>query len=75
MLVDGQVPSSHWNRRYIIYSMLKLGKTQKKITEIIDVHKSTINQEFKRNRGGKGYRFKQLMHLQKNDTRPNYAYL
>ena len=46
-------------QRYIIYSMLKIGLTQLKISEEIGVHKSTIGRELKRNLGGRGYRPKQ----------------
>jgi len=46
-------------QRYIIYSMLKIGLTQLKIAEVIGIHKSTVNRELKRNRGGRGYRPKQ----------------
>ena len=46
-------------KRYGIYSLLKTGQTQSKITEVIDVHKSTVSRELKRNRGGRGYRPKQ----------------
>ena len=35
-------------QRYIIYSMLKIGLTQLKISEEIGVHKSTISRELKR---------------------------
>ena len=43
----------HYNQltleqRYIIYSMLKIGLTQLKISEEIGVHKSTISRELKR---------------------------
>jgi IS30 family transposase len=46
-------------QRYGIYSFLKTGQTQKKIAEIIGVHKSTVCRELKRNRGRRGYRYKQ----------------
>ena len=46
-------------KRYGIYSLLKTGQTQSKIAEVVGVHKSTINRELKRNRGGRGYRSKQ----------------
>jgi len=46
-------------KRYGIYSLLKTGQTQSKIAEVVGVHKSTINRELKRNRGGRGYRPKQ----------------
>ena len=46
-------------KRYGKYSLLKTGQTQSKIAEVVGVHKSTINRELKRNRGGRGYRPKQ----------------
>ena len=46
-------------KRYGIYSLLKTGHNQSKIAEVVGVHKSTINRELKRNRGGRGYRPKQ----------------
>jgi len=46
-------------QRYGIYTLLKTGQTQSKIAEIIGVHKSTISRELKRNRGQRGYRYKQ----------------
>jgi len=46
-------------QRYGIYSLLKTGQTQKKIAEVIGVHKSTVSRELIRNRGGRGYRPKQ----------------
>ncbi|MBS3788870.1 MAG: hypothetical protein V5A77_07605 [Candidatus Bipolaricaulota bacterium] len=35
------------------------GKTQTEIAETIRIHKSTVSREFKRNTGGRGYRYKQ----------------
>ena len=46
-------------QRYGIYTLLKTGQTQKKVAEIIGVHKSTVCRELKRNRGERGYRHKQ----------------
>lgn len=46
-------------KRYGIYTLLKTGHNQSKIAEVVGVHKSTINRELKRNRGGRGYRPKQ----------------
>jgi|FLOH01.1.fsa_nt_gi transposase, IS30 family len=46
-------------QRYTICTMLKTGHTQSQIALIIGVHKSTISREFKRNCGGRGYRYKQ----------------
>ena len=48
-------------QRYIIYSMLKIGLTQLKISEVIGIHKSTVSRELKRNRGGRGYHPKQAI--------------
>ncbi|MDP6614813.1 MAG: helix-turn-helix domain-containing protein, partial [Candidatus Marinimicrobia bacterium] len=42
-------------QRYGIYTLLKTGHNQSKIAEVVGVHKSTINRELKRNRGGRGY--------------------
>jgi len=52
---------SHLNRdqRCQLNTLLKRGDTQKKIAEELDVHRSTIGREIKRNKGKKGYRFKQ----------------
>ena len=61
-------------KRYGIYSLLKTGQTQSKITEVISVHKSTVSRELKRNRGGRGYRPKQAdafaEHRQQAKVRP-----
>jgi hypothetical protein len=46
-------------QRYQIYSLLKEGLNQTEIANIIQVHKSTISRELRRNRGMKGYRPKQ----------------
>tara|TARA_B100000315_G_C14537829_1_gene569360 strand:+ start:867 stop:1358 length:492 start_codon:yes stop_codon:yes gene_type:complete len=46
-------------QRYGIYSLLKTGHTQSEIALTISVHKSTISRELKRNRGKRGYRYKQ----------------
>lgn len=46
-------------KRYGIYSLLKTDHNQSEIAKVIGVHKSTISREFKRNRGGRGYRHKQ----------------
>jgi len=43
-------------QRYQIAALLKANVTQKLIAEILDVHKSTISREVRRNRGGRGYR-------------------
>ncbi len=46
-------------QRYQIYALLKMGHQQVEIAGVIDVHKSTISRELRRNRGLKGYRPKQ----------------
>jgi IS30 family transposase len=48
-----------YEQRYLIYHLLKMGISQSRIAEIIGVHKSTISRELKRNRGQRGYRYKQ----------------
>jgi IS30 family transposase len=46
-------------QRYQIYALMKAGHKQSEIADLIDVHKSTIGREVKRNRGLRGYRPKQ----------------
>jgi IS30 family transposase len=46
-------------QRYQIYALLKMDHSQTEIAEVIEVHKSTISRELRRNRGLKGYRPKQ----------------
>jgi len=46
-------------QRYGIYTLLKTGQNQTEIARIIGVDKSTISRELRRNRGGRGYRYKQ----------------
>lgn len=46
-------------QRYQIYALKKIGKTQSEIAKMVNVHKSTISRELRRNRGGRGYRPKQ----------------
>jgi len=46
-------------QRYIINAMLKIGYSQTEIARVIGVHKSIISRELIRNRGGRGYRYKQ----------------
>ena len=50
-------------QRYLIYSLLKMGFNQTEIANIIDVHKSTICRELKRNIGKRGYRYKQAQEM------------
>jgi IS30 family transposase len=46
-------------QRYQIKALLKTGRNQREIAEAIEVHKSTISRELRRNRGQRGYRPKQ----------------
>ena len=46
-------------QRYQIYILKKTGHKQCTIARLLDVHKSTISRELRRNRGLKGYRPKQ----------------
>jgi IS30 family transposase len=46
-------------QRYQIYALLKMGHTQTQMAACLEVHKSTISRELRRNRGKKGYRPKQ----------------
>jgi len=48
-----------YEQRYLIYQLLKIGHNQTEISEIIEVHKSTISRELRRNTGKRGYRYKQ----------------
>jgi len=43
-------------QRYQIYALLKIGISQTKIAEILNVHRSTISRELRRNKGLRGYR-------------------
>jgi IS30 family transposase len=45
--------------RYQIYILMKDGKTQSQIAQLLDRHKSTISRELAQNTGLKGYRPKQ----------------
>jgi len=55
-------------QRYGIYIMRKNGFSQTEIADELDVHKSTISRELRRNQGGRGYRYKQA-HTQATDRR------
>ena len=50
-------------QRYGIYTLLKTGHNQSQIAAVIGIHKSTISRELRRNRGGRGYRYKQAHRL------------
>ncbi len=45
--------------RYQIYILMKDGKTQSQIAQLLNRHKSTISRELARNTGNRGYRPKQ----------------
>jgi transposase, IS30 family len=45
--------------RYQIYILMKDGKTQSQIAQLMDRHKSTISRELARNTGNRGYRPRQ----------------
>ncbi|BDX21832.1 IS30 family transposase [Polynucleobacter sp. TUM22923] len=45
--------------RYQIYILMKDGKTQSQIAQLMNRHKSTIGRELSRNTGGRGYRPRQ----------------
>ena len=51
------------NERYQIYALLKAGRSQKEIAEILCRSPSTISRELKRNRGMRGYRPLQAQQL------------
>jgi len=50
-------------QRYQISAYLKIGMTQTAIAKELNVHKSTVCRELKRNRGGRGYRPQQAHRL------------
>lgn len=50
-------------QRYQIYALLKAGHNQTEIAHLIDVHKSTVSREIRRNCGLRGYRPKQAHRL------------
>ena len=53
-------------QRYQIYVLLKAGNKQSEIARLIEVHKSTVSRELRRNRGQKGYRPKQAQQFALN---------
>jgi len=53
-------------QRYGIYTLLKTVHNQSEIANVLGVHKSTICRELKRNRGKRGYRYKQAQSKAKN---------
>ncbi len=58
-------------QRYQIHALLKMGHHQTEIAEYLEVHKSTISRELRRNKGLRGYRPKQAH--QKAMSRRNHA--
>jgi transposase, IS30 family len=48
-----------YEQRYLINQLLKIGFNQSEIAENLDVHRSTVSRELKRNTGKRGYRYKQ----------------
>ena len=52
-----------YEQRYLIYEFLKIGYKQTEIAEVIGVHKSTISRELRRNKGKRGYRYKQAQRM------------
>ena len=47
------------DQRYTIYTLVKTGYTKSEIASAIGVDNSTVCREFKRNRGQRGYQYKQ----------------
>jgi IS30 family transposase len=43
-------------QRYQIYALKKMGHNQTEIAQVLEVHKSTISRELRRNEGRRGYR-------------------
>jgi IS30 family transposase len=58
-------------QRYQIHALLKMGHQQTEIAETLEVHKSTVSRELRRNKGLRGYRPKQAQ--QKAMRRRNHA--
>ena len=50
-------------QRYQIYALMKAGHNQTETARILEVHKSTISRELRRNRGLRGYRPQQAERL------------
>ena len=50
-------------QRYQIYALKKAGVKNTEIADILQVHKSTVCRELKRNTGGRGYRPRQAHSL------------
>jgi IS30 family transposase len=62
---------SHLTRdeRCQIYAHKSSGLSVRKIAKMLDIHPSTVSREFKRNSGGRGYRYKQADELAKERRR------
>jgi IS30 family transposase len=52
-----------YEKRYLIYKLLKIGFSQVEIAQQVGVHRSTISRELRRNAGKRGYRYKQAQEL------------
>ena len=50
-------------QRYQIYALMKMGHNQTEIAQVLEVHKSTISRELRRNEGKRGYRPQQAHSL------------
>ena len=55
-----------------IYALKKRGDSLSSIAKLLNVHRSTVSREFKRNTGQKGYRFKQAQEMA--DERGQHPY-
>ena len=57
-----------------IYALSKRGSSQESIAEVLGVSQSAVSREMQRNRGQRGYRFKQaeasLKHARRYEVRP-----
>ena len=65
-------------QRYQISALLKGNHTQSEIARILQVHKSTISREIRRNRGKRGYRPKQAQRFamsRRNKAKPRISAL
>jgi len=63
-------------QRYQISALLKGNHTQSEIARILEVHKSTISRELRRNRGQRGYRPKQAQRFamgRRNKAKPRIS--
>lgn len=60
-------------QRYQIYVLKKAGLSQSRIAALIEVHKSTISRELRRNRGQRGYRPRQAHLLTQTRRQGKYS--